>query len=168
LAASSKYEPARSNPFRPWKSVWQNVALGLPGSGTPSRSQAALAEVGLPHRLDAWPATLSSGEAQRTALVRALVRAPGPLVLDEPFAALDTLTRLRMHALVLDLWTRHRSATLRVTHVPPVVGSLPSKSDRVTWIVAPMLSSANKASGQPIISAARETAKRHSFAPDPR
>lgn len=103
----------------PWKSVWRNVALGLPdgsqGSAR-SRAEAALAEVGLSHRLDAWPATLSGGEAQRTALARALVRAPGLLLLDEPFAALDALTRLRMHSLVLDLWARHRPATLLVTH----------------------------------------------------
>ena len=100
----------------PWKSVWRNVALGLPAADARARAEAALAEVGLSHRLDAWPATLSGGEAQRTALARALVRAPGLLLLDEPFAALDALTRLRMHALVLDLWARHRPATLLVTH----------------------------------------------------
>ncbi len=107
----------------PWKSVWRNVALGLPGGAkgeaggdARARAEAALAEVGLEHRLHAWPATLSGGEAQRVALARALVRAPGLLLLDEPFAALDALTRLRMHALVLDLWARHRPATLLVTH----------------------------------------------------
>ncbi len=104
----------------PWKNVWRNVALGLAsgdGKGDPrTRAQAALAEVGLTHRQDAWPATLSGGEAQRSALARALVREPGLLLLDEPFAALDALTRIRMHALVLDLWDRHRPATLLVTH----------------------------------------------------
>jgi sulfonate transport system ATP-binding protein len=100
----------------PWKRVWQNVALGLPAADARVRAEAALTEVGLSHRLDAWPATLSGGEAQRVALARALVRAPGLLLLDEPFAALDALTRLRMHALVLDLWARHLPATLLVTH----------------------------------------------------
>ena len=99
----------------PWKSVWRNVAIGLDGDAR-ARADAALDEVGLSHRLHAWPATLSGGEAQRTALARALVRAPGLLLLDEPFAALDALTRLRMHSLVLDLWARHRPATLLVTH----------------------------------------------------
>lgn len=99
----------------PWKPVWQNVAIGL-DSDAKARAEAALGEVGLSHRLNAWPATLSGGEAQRTALARALVREPGLLLLDEPFASLDALTRLRMHALVLDLWSKHRPATLLVTH----------------------------------------------------
>lgn len=100
----------------PWKTVWQNVALGQHGADTRARAEAALREVGLSHRLDAWPGTLSGGEAQRAALARALVREPALLLLDEPFAALDALTRLRMHDLIIDLWSRHRPATLLVTH----------------------------------------------------
>jgi len=99
----------------PWQNVWRNVVLGLPDASR-DRAEAALAEVGLSHRVDAWPGTLSGGEAQRAALARALVRTPGLLLLDEPFAALDALTRLRMHELVLDLWAKHRPATLLVTH----------------------------------------------------
>lgn len=100
----------------PWKKVWRNVALGLSGGDVRARAEAALGEVGLGHRLDAWPATLSGGEAQRASLARALVREPGLLLLDEPFAAVDALTRLRMHDLVLKLWSAHAPAVLLVTH----------------------------------------------------
>jgi sulfonate transport system ATP-binding protein len=100
----------------PWKRVWKNVTLGLKGADPRGQAEAALREVGLGHRLDAWPATLSGGEAQRTALARALVREPALLLLDEPFAALDALTRLKMHELVLTLWRTHQPAVLLVTH----------------------------------------------------
>ena len=100
----------------PWKRTWANVALGLRGGEARRRAEAALTEVGLAHRLDAWPLTLSGGEAQRTALARALVREPKLLLLDEPFAALDALTRLKMQAMVSALWRAHRPAVLLVTH----------------------------------------------------
>ncbi len=100
----------------PWKRVWRNVALGLKGADARGRAERALSEVGLSHRLNAWPVTLSGGEAQRTALARALVREPKLLLLDEPFASLDALTRIKMHDLVLALWRAHRPAVLLVTH----------------------------------------------------
>jgi len=100
----------------PWFRVWQNVAIGLPFGKTRSRAREALDEVGLSDHYDAWPATLSGGEAQRVALARALVREPSLLLLDEPFAALDALTRLKMQALVRALFARHRPAILLVTH----------------------------------------------------
>jgi sulfonate transport system ATP-binding protein len=102
----------------PWKAVWKNVVLGLDGPQSELRERAlrALAEVALTDRADAWPLTLSGGEAQRVAIARALVRTPDLLLLDEPFAALDALTRLKMQQQVLMLWRRHRIATLLVTH----------------------------------------------------
>jgi sulfonate transport system ATP-binding protein len=100
----------------PWKKVWRNVALGLRVDGARARAEAALRELGLAHRLEAWPLTLSGGEAQRVALARALVRDPQLMLLDEPFAALDALTRLRMQALVGKLWQTRDLTVLLVTH----------------------------------------------------
>ncbi len=100
----------------PWRRVLANVALGLRAQDPAAVARRALDEVGLTDRAGAWPLTLSGGEAQRTALARALVREPSLLLLDEPFSALDALTRIAMHRLVLRLWESHRPAVLLVTH----------------------------------------------------
>ncbi|MFF8897881.1 ABC transporter ATP-binding protein [Streptomyces lydicus] len=100
----------------PWKRVWRNVLLGLPGRPERDTAVRALEEVGLGHRVDAWPRTLSGGEAQRASLARALVREPDLLLLDEPFGALDALTRIKAQQLVAELWQQRGCAVLLVTH----------------------------------------------------
>ncbi|MFI2779540.1 ABC transporter ATP-binding protein [Streptomyces sp. ALB3] len=100
----------------PWLRVLDNVVLGLRGPGTRERGLTALAEVGLEGRDRSWPHELSGGEQQRAALARALVRDPELLLADEPFGALDALTRIKMHGLLRELYERHRPAVLLVTH----------------------------------------------------
>jgi len=100
----------------PWKRVLDNVTLGLRAPNPAKVAAEALAEVELTERSSAWPLTLSGGEAQRVSLARALVRSPSLLLLDEPFSALDALTTISMHRLVVRLWETHRPAVLLVTH----------------------------------------------------
>ncbi|WP_406391075.1 ABC transporter ATP-binding protein [Streptomyces sp. NBC_00887] len=100
----------------PWLRVLDNVILGLRGPKARERGLTALAEVGLEGRDRSWPHELSGGEQQRAALARALVRDPELLLADEPFGALDALTRIKMHGLLRELYERHRPAVLLVTH----------------------------------------------------
>ena len=116
VVATRRAVSFQSPRLMPWKKVWRNVVLGLPGKPDRARAEAALAEVGMTHRSDVWPKVLSGGEAQRASLARALVREPDLLLLDEPFSALDALTRLTAQALVADLWALHQCAVLLVTH----------------------------------------------------
>lgn len=126
----------------PWAPVLANVVLGQPEKGARERGREALREVGLEGREKAWPHQLSGGEQQRAALARSLVRDPELLLADEPFGALDALTRLRMHDLLRELLRVHRPAVLLVTHD---VDEAISLADRVV-----VLDHGRVASEQPI------------------
>ncbi|MGX5680390.1 ABC transporter ATP-binding protein [Schumannella luteola] len=104
----------------PWRTLAQNVALGLP-RGTPraegrERVSELLDLVQLSDAKDLRPRQVSGGMAQRASLARALSRGPGVLVLDEPFGALDALTRLSMQDLLLDIHAAEPATILLVTH----------------------------------------------------
>jgi sulfonate transport system ATP-binding protein len=117
----------------PWKTVLDNVALGLQGDRKRLRAQAldALAQVGLADRADEWPARLSGGQRQRVALARALIHRPRLLLLDEPLGALDALTRIEMQDLIERLWRQHGFTAVLVTHD---VGEAIALADRVLLI----------------------------------
>lgn len=106
----------------PWKTVLENVAFPLIASGAASRKHALerardwLARVGLADFASAYPHQLSGGMKQRVAIARALAMKPRVLLMDEPFAALDALTRRRMQDELLALWEQERFTLLFVTH----------------------------------------------------
>ncbi|AIO67101.1 ABC transporter ATP-binding protein [Burkholderia oklahomensis] len=106
----------------PWKTVLENVvfplraAKKLPRAEAAERARSALDKVGLSAFADAYPHTLSGGMKQRVAIARALAMEPRVLLMDEPFAALDALTRRRMQHELLRLWDDARFTLLFVTH----------------------------------------------------
>lgn len=99
----------------PWKKVIENVRIGAPGREL-AKSLEALRLVGLEERAGEWPGVLSGGQQQRVALARAIAGHPRLLLLDEPFGALDALTRLDMQKLIERLWEEQRFTVLLVTH----------------------------------------------------
>ncbi|GAA0419239.1 ABC transporter [Acrocarpospora corrugata] len=122
----------------PWRTLAGNVALGLPRdlprADRDAEGRRWLAEVELDGFARHRPRQVSGGMAQRTALARALARRPGVLLLDEPFAALDALTRLRMQDLVEDVQRRSGTTVLLVTHD---VDEALKLADRIVLLAAP-------------------------------
>ncbi|CAI8819923.1 NitT family nitrate/nitrite/cyanate ABC transporter ATP-binding protein [Pseudomonas sp. IT-93MI4] len=108
----------------PWLTLEKNVAFGLDFARQPhltaeqrkARIDHAIAAVGLEHARQQHPAQLSGGMAQRTALARCLARQPQVLLLDEPFGALDEITRADMQQLLLQLIAEHHTAAVLITH----------------------------------------------------
>ncbi|WP_448591371.1 ABC transporter ATP-binding protein [Thermoflexus hugenholtzii] len=105
----------------PWRTALENVRLplelnGPSGPEAEQRARVLLRQVGLEGFEDAYPRELSGGMQHRVALARALAADPEILLLDEPFATLDALTRERLNELLLSLWERQRKTVLMVTH----------------------------------------------------
>jgi sulfonate transport system ATP-binding protein len=100
----------------PWMSVIDNVTLGLRRPNARPAAAELLRAVGLGDKAGVWPATLSGGQKQRAALARSLLREPDLLLADEPFGALDALTRIRMHALLFQLVAQRKPTVIFVTH----------------------------------------------------
>ena len=106
----------------PWKTVLQNITFALTASGRlPVREAAArarlyLEKVKLASFADSFPHTLSGGMKQRAAIARAMAMEPQVLLMDEPFAALDALTRTQMQEELLQLWSDTQTTLLFVTH----------------------------------------------------
>ncbi len=105
----------------PWRTVLENVALPLELMGAPpaegiAKARAALGNVGLLEAEGRYPAQLSGGMRMRVSLARALVTEPRLLLLDEPFAALDEITRFRLDVQLRELWASRRMTVIFVTH----------------------------------------------------
>ena len=105
----------------PWRTVRQNIALPLELLGRAAeevdrRVDEMMRLVGLEDFGSSWPSQLSGGMAQRVAIARAYIQEPDFLLLDEPFGALDALTRDRMGSELLRIWQRQRTPVIMVTH----------------------------------------------------
>ena len=101
----------------PWKTVRENAALGLRIRGLPlDAADQALREVGLAELTRRWPHQLSGGQRQRVAIARSLALSPDLLLMDEPFSALDALTREEMQDLLLSIWRKRQTSLVVVTH----------------------------------------------------
>jgi NitT/TauT family transport system ATP-binding protein len=120
LLGNVGYMPQRDL-LLPWRRALDNAIAGLEAQGVPravsrERALALFAEFGLAGFERAWPVTLSGGMRQRVAFARTVLAAPDLLLLDEPFGALDALTRTTLQGWLADLWERLGATCLLVTH----------------------------------------------------
>ena len=120
----------------PWRTALGNVVLpaqvqGLPRDRAEAEGRALLASMGLEGFVDRFPRHLSGGMQQRVALARALLLQPGLLLMDEPFGALDALTREQMHLDLLNAWSIRRPTIIFVTHD---IGEAVFLADRVVLL----------------------------------
>lgn len=105
----------------PWLTVRENIAFGLAAKGQTAAERSARADhfialVGLTGFADAYPAQLSGGMRQRVSIARALAPEPDAVLMDEPFAALDSLTRDKLQEELLTIWSRRRTTLVLITH----------------------------------------------------
>jgi NitT/TauT family transport system ATP-binding protein len=122
----------------PWRTVAGNIGYGLELAGTDraerrARVAVAIREAGLEGFEDSFPLTLSGGMRQRVSLMRTLITRPEILLMDEPFGALDTHTKLEMHRILLEIWERERQSVLFVTHD---LGEALTLADRILLLSA--------------------------------
>ena len=122
----------------PWRTVARNIGYGLELNGVARaererRVARMIRDAGLDGFADAFPLALSGGMRQRVALMRTLITQPQILLMDEPFGALDTHTKLEMHRILLDIWGRERQTVLFVTHD---LGEALTLSDRIIVLSA--------------------------------
>ncbi len=115
----------------PWLTIRENLLLAMRRTGLDNQEKAvcdALAQVGMDGFAKAYPDQLSGGMAQRVALARALCRKPDLLLMDEPFGALDALTRLQLQVELARIWTERPMTVLCITHD---IGEAVTLADRV-------------------------------------
>jgi NitT/TauT family transport system ATP-binding protein len=122
----------------PWRTVADNIGYGLQLAGVADterkeRVAASIAQAGLQGFEDAYPSALSGGMRQRAALMRTLVVEPQILLMDEPFGALDTHTKIDMHEVLLRIWEREKQTVIFVTHD---LGEALTLADRIILLSA--------------------------------
>ena len=143
LASTDRVDPKVGYVFQrdtsfPWRTVAANIGYGLELRGVKraeaaERTRRAIDQAGLAQFAQAFPSALSGGMRQRVSLMRTLILEPEILLMDEPFGALDTHTKIEMHRILLDVWERQHQSVLFVTHD---LGEALTLADRIILLSA--------------------------------